>query len=208
MTNKDSFNGGTNIGVGNTAGGDIYVAGRDVHIQKNGEERPVAKYEAKVIWKTPLTKSVLSLSGILSSLASAFTIFKSIEPLINWFRNSKTGQFKGINENFVFIFLGIFLLTIIIFYLRSITSKETRYPLMFNYALSGIGNRLSIEKVEVAACPICNGKMKYYNKPIAWDRIIDSNGNEKRIVTERVPALECKRNSKHWAEVDPAEYKV
>ena len=40
MTNKDSFNGGTNIGVGNTAGGDIYVAGRDVHIQKNGEERP------------------------------------------------------------------------------------------------------------------------------------------------------------------------
>ena len=146
MTNKDSFNGGTNIGVGNTAGGDIYVAGRDVHIQKNGEERPVAKYEAKVIWKTPLTKSI--------------------------------------------------------------TSKETRYPLMFNYALSGIGNRLSIEKVEVAACPICNGKMKYYNKPIAWDRIIDSNGNEKRIVTERVPALECKRNSKHWAEVDPAEDKV
>ena len=50
--------------------------------------------------------------------------------------------------------------------------------------------------------------MKYYNKPIAWDRIIDSNGNEKRIVTERVPALECKRNSKHWAEVDPAEDKV
>lgn len=34
MTNKDSFNGGTNIGVGNTAGGDIYAAGRDVYIQK------------------------------------------------------------------------------------------------------------------------------------------------------------------------------
>lgn len=100
------------------------------------------------------------------------------------------------------------MLTIIIFYLRSITSKETRQPLMFNYALSGIGNRLSIEKVEVAACPICNGKMKYYNKPIAWDRVIDPNGKEKRIVTERVPALECKRNSKHWFEVDPAEDKI
>ena len=208
MANKDSFNGGTNIGVGNTAGGDIYAAGRDVYIQKNDEKKPVAKSKAKVIWKTPLTKSVLSLSGILGSVASAFTIFKGIEPLINWFRNSNTGQFKGINEKFLFIFLGIFLLTIIIFYLRSITSKETRHPLMFNYALSGIGNRLSIEKVEVAACPICNGKMKYYNKPIEWDRIRDSNGKEKRIVIERVPALECKRNSKHWFEVDPAEDKV
>ena len=207
MTNKDSFNGGTNIGVGNTAGGDIYAAGRDVYIQKK-DDKPVAEYEAKVIWKTPLTKSVLSFSGILSSVASAFTIFKGIEPLINWFRNSNTGQFKGINENFLFIFLGIFLLTIIIFYLRSITSKETRQPLMFNYALSGIGNRLSIEKVEVAACPICNGKMKYYNKPTAWVRVIDPNGKEKRIVTERVPALECKRNSKHWFEVDPAEDKI
>ena len=207
MTNKDSFNGGTNIGVGNTAGGDIYAAGRDVYIQKK-DDKPVAEYEAKVIWKTPLTKSVLGFSGILSSVASAFTIFKGIEPLINWFRNSNTGQFKGINENFLFIFLGIFLLTIIIFYLRSITSKETRQPLMFNYALSGIGNRLSIEKVEVAACPICNGKMKYDNKPTAWDRVIDPNGKEKRIVTERVPALECKRNSKHWFEVDPAEDKI
>lgn len=100
------------------------------------------------------------------------------------------------------------MLTIIIFYLRSITSKETRQPLMFNYALSGIGNRLSVEKVEVAACPICNGKMKYYNKPIAWDREIAPNGKEKLIVTERVPALECKRNSKHWFEVDPAEDKI
>lgn len=207
MTNKDSFNGGTNIGVGNTAGGDIFAAGRDIYIQKK-DEKPVAEYEAKVIWKTPLTKSVLSFSGILSSVASAFTIFKGIEPLINWFRNSNTGQFKGINENFLFIFLGIFLLTIIIFYLRSITSKETRQPLMFNYALSGIGNRLSVEKVEVAACPICNGKMKYYNKSIAWDREIAPNGKEKLIVTERVPALECKRNSKHWFEVDPAEDKI
>ena len=207
MTNKDSFNGGTNIGVGNTAGGDIFAAGRDIYIQKK-DEKPVAEYEAKVIWKTPLTKSVLSFSGILSSVASAFTIFKGIEPLISWFRNSNTGQFKGINENFLFIFLGIFLLTIIIFYLRSITSKETRQPLMFNYALSGIGNRLSVEKVEVAACPICNGKMKYYNKPIAWDREIAPNGKEKLIVTERVPALECKRNSKHWFEVDPAEDKI
>lgn len=54
MTNKDSFNGGTNIGVGNTAGGDIFAAGRDIYIQKK-DEKPVAEYEAKVIWKTPLT---------------------------------------------------------------------------------------------------------------------------------------------------------
>ena len=59
----------------------------EMFIFKKKDEKPVAEYEAKVIWKTPLTKSVLSFSGILSSVASAFTIFKGIEPLINWFRN-------------------------------------------------------------------------------------------------------------------------
>ena len=47
--------------------------------------------------------------------------------------------------------------------------------------------------------------MRYYNKPLRWIDHIEASGRRWREVTERVPALECKRNPKHWAEVDPAE---
>ena len=50
--------------------------------------------------------------------------------------------------------------------------------------------------------------MRYYNKPVEWKEVLRSDGSVKNEVTKRVPALECKRNSKHWYEVDPAEDKV
>ena len=184
-------------------------AGRDVNIQINQDPpEKVATYEPEPIWRSPITMAVLSWLGFFSSLGGIFSLFKVFEPVLNWFNNSKKEVTTGVNQSYTFIFIGILLITIIIFSLRTITSRQTRYPLIFNYALSGVGKRLTLEKIKVNNCPICNGKMKYYNKPIAWDRIIDSNGKEKGIVTESVPALECKRNSKHWFEVDPAEYKV
>ena len=184
-------------------------AGRDVNIQIN-QDRPekVATYEPEPIWRSPITMAVLSWLGFFSSLGSIFSLFKVFEPVLRWFNNSKKEMTIGVNQSYTFIFIGILLVTIIIFSLRTITSRQTRHPLIFNYALSGVGKRLTLEKINVNNCPICNGKMKYYNKPIAWDIVRDSNGKENRIVTERVPALECKRNSKHWAEVDPAEDEV
>lgn len=50
--------------------------------------------------------------------------------------------------------------------------------------------------------------MKYYSKPIEWVDKYYSDGRTKREVTKRIPVLECKRNSEHWYEVDPAEDKV
>lgn len=184
-------------------------AGRDVNIQINkGQPEKVATYEPEPIWRSPITMAVLSWLGFFSSLGSIFSLFKVFEPVLKWFNNSKQEVLTGVNQSYMLIFIGILLITIIIFSLRTITSRQTRHPLLFNYALSGVGKRLTLEKINVNNCPICNGKMKYYNKPIDWDIKIDSNGKEKRIVTERVPALECKRNSKHWFEVDPAEDKV
>ena len=46
--------------------------------------------------------------------------------------------------------------------------------------------------------------MKYFNKAIKWRDITYSDGRTKREVIKRVPALQCKRNSDHWFEVDPA----
>ena len=55
---------------------------------------------------------------------------------------------------------------------------------------------------ELSAVPRKNALL---HKPTQWIDRTDQNGVRHREVTERVPALECKRNPKHWFEVDPAE---
>ena len=86
--------------------------------------------------------------------------------------------------------------------------KETRHPLFFNYAISGLGRKITIEKIHIDKCPICGGTMKYFNKAVKWRDITYSDGRIKRVVTKKVPALQCKRNSDHCYEVDPAADKL
>ena len=102
----------------------------------------------------------------------------------------------------------IFILFVLVLCLRSITKKETRHPLFFNYAISGLGRKITIEKIRIDKCPICGGTMKYFNKAVKWRNITYSDGRTKREVIKKVPALQCKRNSDHWYEVDPAADKL
>lgn len=67
------------------------------------------------------------------------------------------------------------------------------------------GGKLTVEKIHIGNCPVCGGKMKYINKPI---ECIYNYGSTKREITKRQPALQCKRNPKHWYEVDLAEDKL
>lgn len=73
-------------------------------------------------------------------------------------------------------------LLILIFRLRTITKKETRQPLFFNYAISGIDGKITIEKIHINNCPKCGGKMKYYNKPVEWVDRYYSNGRTIREI--------------------------
>lgn len=180
-------------------------AGRDVNIQINQDQpEKIATYEPEPIWRSPITMAVLSWLGFFSSLGSIFSLFK----VLKWFNNSKQEVTTGVNQSYPLIFMGILLITIIIFSLRTITSRQTRHPLIFNYALSGIGKRLTLEKIKVHNCPICNGKMKFFNKPLEFREKIYSDGNTKTEVTKRTPALQCSRNPEHWFKVDPAEDKI
>ena len=92
--------------------------------------------------------------------------------------------------------------------LRSIAKNQTRHPLFKNYAISGFGKKITLEKIRAKKCPQCGGEMIYYNKPVEWEPKVDSDGKVKQVVSKRVPALECKRNPKHWYEVDPAEERL
>lgn len=112
------------------------------------------------------------------------------------------------NSIYLVIFALIMLVLMMILWLRNITKKETRHPLLFNYAISGLGRKITIEKIQIDKCPKCGGEMKYFNKAIKWRDITYSDGRTKREVIKRVPALQCKRNSDHWFEVDPAAEKL
>lgn len=93
------------------------------------------------------------------------------------------------------------LLLVFSLWLRRITKKQIRIPLAFDYAINGMDRRIVIEMVKPDKCPICGGKMKYYNKPVEW-REYYVDGKTKRELLKRTPALECRRNCEHWFKVD------
>ena len=188
------FNGPTNIVAGN-------------NYSKEAEEDKVASYTPEPVWRSPITMAMLSWVGFIISLIGLFPTYKMFEPVINLITN-KSVKVDLNNNIYAIIFTVIFILFVLVLCLRSITKKETRYPLFFNYAISGFGRKITIEKIYIDKCPKCGGTMKYFNKAVKWRNITYSDGRTKREVIKKVPALQCKRNSDHWYEVDPAADKL
>lgn len=198
-------------GLGNTVstgGGDVhgglYQAGRDVVVNPDPSAPPVATYEAAPKWRSPFTLAVLSWLGPFLGLASIFPVWKIMEPVVNIFAKGVAGRASG-RVWWVAGFCLLFLIFLTVMWLRRLAKNELRQPLFLGWALSGSGQRITLEKIHAGNCPLCQGKMRYYSKPTQWIDRTDQNGVRHREVTERVPALECKRNPKHWFEVDPAE---
>lgn len=111
------------------------------------------------------------------------------------------------SKNYYIYYVIIFSLSIaflkMVLILRGILQKEIRYPLMTNLAINGYSKKLKIEKIIPKSCPICGGKMKYYNRII--ERYYFSDGTMK---VRKTPALECLRNDEHWFYIDIAEEKI
>lgn len=187
------FNGPTNITVGNN------------YSNKDAKDK-CALYTVEPVWRSPITMAMLSWGGFIISLIGLFPLYKIFEPIINLINNKSIKV--DLNKNNVILFIVILIFFVLIIRLRSITKKETRHPLLFNFAISGLGRKITIEKIRTNKCPKCGGKMKYFNKVVEWRDITYSNGKTKREVIKKVPALECKRNSDHWVKIDPAADRV
>lgn len=204
-----SLNGGTGHTV-STGGGDIqgsiYQAGRDVVVNHSADITPIATYEAVPKWRSPITQAFLSWAGMLVGLMSLLPLWKIFQPVVALFRaGPRRASDSDVSIVWLVVFFTLIVILVVALYLRRVTSGQLRKPLIFGWAVSGSGRRITIEKILAGKCPWCGGKMRYYNKPTKWIDHIEPNGRLRRKVTERVPALECKRNPKHWAEVDPAE---
>ena len=69
-------------------------------------------------------------------------------------------------------FILITVLFVIAIDLLKIVKKQIMKPLFDNYAISGRNGRITIEKLKISPCPICGGKMRYYNRPCEWHILI------------------------------------
>lgn len=205
MAQKNNFKKSNFYGNTQIVNGDVY----NHNVLSKENESPGAVYSPEPIWRSPITMAWLTWASFLISLTGLLPIYKLIVKPALYLINNGAIMKNGINNNiYIFVFMVIVILFFITITLRKIAKYQTRYPLIFNYAISGIGHRISLEKISISQCPKCGGEMKYYNKPIEWDDIYYSNGSKKRRVTKTTPALECKRNSEHWYRVDPAEDKI
>lgn len=204
MVQKNNFKKSNFYGNTQIVNGDVY----NYNVLSKENESPRAVYSPEPIWRSPITMALLTWASFLISLIGLLPIYKLIVKPVLYLINNGSIMKDAINNNvYIFIFMVIAILFIITIVLRNIAKYQIRYPLIFNYAISGIGHRINLEKISISQCPECGGEMKYYNKPIEWD-IYYSNGSMKRRITRTTPALECKRNNEHWYRVDPAEDKI
>lgn len=201
----DSSGNTASTGGGDVRGG-LYQAGRDVVVNQPPDAPPSAKYEAVPKWRSPFTQALLSWAGLIIGLISLFPLWKLVPPALELLSSGPGGVLDS-SANFAWLatFLVLVLVLALVLSLRRVTNGQLRKPLMFGWAVSGSGRRITFEKIRAEKCPQCGGTMRYYNKPTKWIDHTDANGRKRREVTERLPALECKRNPRHWAEVDPAE---
>lgn len=201
-SNRNNFNGPTNFyGTTQIAAGDIINNTSGIH-PKN------ANYTPEPIWRSPFTMGVLSWISFAIAIGEFFSIGKIIKYALDVFGGVSKVSSGFENQSYLIIFAILTFLLITFIMLRRIVKNQTRHPLLFNFAISGYGKRLILEKIHIDKCPQCGGNMKYYNKPVEWIDKHYSDGITKREITKRTPALECERNSEHWYRVDPAEDKV
>lgn len=165
-----------------------------------------AKCEAVPVWRSPFTLAVLTWISCILTLPSIFSFYKIIKNIIQLLKGglNVSTSIKTDLYTWIFLFIVFFLILLVNIQGRRIARKQTIHPLICNYAISGIGQRLIVNKMKINLCPQCGGKMRYYNKPIEWEETIDDKGNHHRKVTKRIPVIECKRNSEHYWYVDPA----
>lgn len=195
--NKNIFNGEVNFyGSTQFATGNIYN-----NVESDCEK---ATYKPEPVWRSPFTLAVLSWISFIIGVLGLFPFGTMIKCVVD---GIVSADFTFFQKAEPYAIVSTLLICLVVFFilLRDIAKKQTRHPLRFNYAISGYGKRLTLEKIHTGKCPRCGGKMRYYNKPVEWVDKYFSDGKTEREVTKRSPVLECERNSEHCYWIDPAE---
>lgn len=200
--NNINFNGPVNFN------GSSQIASGDINNHNLRDITTKALYTPEPKWRSQITMEILTWISVIIGIVSIFPISQIVKFIMNLLDGKIQDLSNSGIQNYSFFLLGLMIFLLITITLRRITKKQTRHPLLFNYAISGVNQRLTLEKINIEKCPQCGGEMKYYNKAIEWCDVTRTDGSVKREVVRKIPAVECKRNANHWYEVDPAEDKL
>lgn len=208
-----SVTAGNNVSAGGgDINGSVYQAGRDVVVNHAPNVSPPAQYKPEPLWRSPVTQGALTWAGVLLGIVSLFPTWEFSQALCGLVRAIFAPSAERVEQygrNMVLSFCPlaiILLLLLLVWFLRRLAKRQLRVPLRWNFALSGAGRRITLEKIR-ANCPDCGGEMRYYNKETRGYDYRDEKGVRRHKVLERRPHLECKRNSDHCFRVDSAEWK-
>lgn len=114
MTNNNSFNGGHNIGSGNSAGRDQII-----NITNSQAEQPVAKYDVEPIWRSPITMAVLSWIGFFTSIGSLLPLYNFLKPIISWAKNSFDGNIPNVQGSQIYLFRFVYFFSCYFFFAKN-----------------------------------------------------------------------------------------
>ncbi len=204
-----------NVGVsiiGNQNAPIITVGDRNV-INQGGAPDRGAEYEVSCQKKIPLKKWALALTSLLSAAASLATIAPALKAAIltafsliqgkTAANQEDTFPYQHVNYvslSFFLLWISLATLSIRLFLLvKSRTMLFSRFSSL--PAITGWGGQINLVKFK-GDCPTCQGKLRFYSKPIEWT-ISPQSG--RRSVTKRALAAECTRNSDHWWTIDPTD---
>lgn len=168
-----------------------------------------AEYKTSFHKKTPFKKWTLALTSLLSAVASLATIAPPVKAIISkLFTITQVRPATDAEPVFspqYFSLFPLFLLasaiTVLSIRLFLLTKSRTMILSRFSFlpAITGWDGRINFVKLK-GKCPICEGGLRFYNKPTEW---VVSPQSGRRSITKRTLAAECSRNSDHWWTIDP-----
>lgn len=148
INNQNNFNGTTNFN------GPVQFSAIDT-INNTNNNQCKANYTPEPKWRSPFTLAVLSWISVVIGILGLIPVGKIFENALKLLKgNMQTVSTFPIQVYLMFFVISV-LLFALFFSLRRIAIKQIRIPLILNYAISGHGERITIEKIHIDKCPQC-----------------------------------------------------
>lgn len=162
-------------------------------------------FDAKWSWKSPLTQAVLGWVSVFLSIFSAASFYRLIRLALG-----SSGDAPALTAASSGVWLALFACCLVALLLALAMWRIVRLrlhaftPISFLPVATESEGHFAVAKYE-GTCRTCDGKLRFYKRPVEWKSVPAFGGGTRDKVTKRVMAAECRRNPEHWWKLDPTD---